>query len=92
MHMRASVQSRRGLDERHDRIVVGQDIGLVEGELVVEDIEELALDASDIALAKHTRAECPVDILECRIVAVLFRLKVSFLILEIDRNRENVPC
>ena len=51
--------------------VVGEEVGLGEAELVVEDVEELALDAADVALAKDPGAERPVDVLERGVVEVL---------------------
>ena len=44
------------VDERDDGVVVGEEVGLVDGELVVEDIEELALYPADVALAEYARA------------------------------------
>lgn len=43
----------------------------MEGELVVEHIEELALDAADVALAKHAGAQRPVHVLQRRVIAIL---------------------
>lgn len=60
-----------GEDEGDDGVVVREEVGLVEGELVVEDIEELALDAADVALAEHAGAQRPVHVLQRRVVAVL---------------------
>lgn len=57
--------------EGEDGVVVGEDVGLGDGELEVEDVEELTLDPADVALAKDPRAECPVDILEGGVVQVL---------------------
>lgn len=59
--------------EGEDGIVVREEVRLGEAELVVEDVEELALDAPDIPLAEDTRAECPVDVLQRRVIAVLER-------------------
>ena len=59
------------VEEGHDRVVVREEVVFLEGELEVEDVEELALDASDVALAKHSCAERPMDVLERRVVAIL---------------------
>ena len=60
-----------GLGKGHDGIVVGEEVGLGEAELVVEDVEELTLDAADVALAEDSRAERPVDVLEGGVIQVL---------------------
>ena len=73
--MRTNVKTRRRADERHDRVVVGEQIGLVHAEFVIEDVEELALDAADVALAEDAGAQCPMDVLQRRIVAILFKGK-----------------
>lgn len=54
-----------------EAVVVAEDIILGYAELEVEDIEELALDAANVPLAKDTRAHGPVDILEGGVVQVL---------------------
>lgn len=59
--VRAMVVAR--VHEREDGVVVREQVALVEGELVVENIEELALDAPDVALAEDTGAQRPVDVL-----------------------------
>lgn len=59
------------LGERDDGVVVGEDVGFGEAELVVEDVEELALDAAHVPLAKDTGAERPVDVLQGGVVTVL---------------------
>jgi len=51
--------------------VVAQDVILGDLQLKVEHIEVFTLDAADIALAKDTRAECPMNVLECGIVKIL---------------------
>lgn len=68
--MRARVQAH-GVEEGHHRVVVGEQIGLVDAKLVIEDIEELALYPTDVTLAEDTGAKCPVDVLECGVIAVL---------------------
>ena len=58
----------------HDGVVVREEVGLCEPELVVEHVEELPLDAAHVALAKDTGAERPVDVLQCGVIAVLERI------------------
>ena len=45
----------------------------MDAELEVEDLEELALDARDVATAEDARAEGPVGVLERGVVEVLAR-------------------
>ena len=54
-----------------DGVVVCKEIGFGDGEFEVEDVEELTLDAADVALAEDPRAERPVDVLEGGVVEVL---------------------
>jgi len=59
---------------RHDRrkgSMVAQDVVFRNGELEIKDVQELALDAAHITLAKHTGAERPVDIFESRVIEIL---------------------
>ena len=60
-----------GVDERHDGVVVREEVGFGDAELEVEDVEELTLDTPDVALAEDPGAERPVDVLQCGIVQVL---------------------
>ncbi len=62
--------------EGEDGVVMCKEIGFGDGEFEVEDIEELTLDPTDITLAEDPGAECPVDILECRVIQVLRGKKV----------------
>ena len=62
---------RGGAGDGEEGVVVRKEIGLRKGELPVEDVEELTLDAPDIPLAEDPGAERPVDVLECRVVQVL---------------------
>ena len=57
--------------EGHERVVVGEDVCLVDGEFKVEHVEELTLVAANITLAEDPGAERPVDVLQCGIVQVL---------------------
>lgn len=41
---------------------MGKDVGFGNAKLEIEHVEELALDATDIALAKDASAERPVDV------------------------------
>ena len=66
-----------GLREGDDSVVVREEIGLSESELVVEDVEELALYPADIPLAEDTSAESPVYVLECGVIEVLERESAS---------------
>lgn len=60
-----------GTRDGHDGGVVREEVRLGDGEVPVEDVEELALDAADIALAKDAGAERPVDVLEGGVVEIL---------------------
>ena len=60
-----------GCGAREKRVVVGEEIGLGDGELEVENVEELTLDAADITLAKDSCTERPVDVLEGGVVKIL---------------------
>ena len=60
-----------GCGAREKRVVVGEEIGLGDGELEVENVEELTLDAADVTLAKDSCAERPVDVLESGVVKIL---------------------
>lgn len=60
-----------GTGDGHDGGVVREEVRLGDGEVPVEDVEELALDAADIALAKDAGAERPVDVLEGGVVEIL---------------------
>jgi hypothetical protein len=54
-----------------EAVVVAEEIVFGDAQLKVEHIEELAFDASDVAFAKDTGAECPVLVLESGVIAVL---------------------
>ena len=70
--MRALVEADAlGLGEGEDGVVVREEVGLGEAELVVEDVEELALDPPDVPLAEDSGAERPVDVLEGGVIQVL---------------------
>lgn len=60
-----------GQSNRGECVVVAENIVFGDGELKVEDVEKLALDAADIALAKHARTERPVDVFESGVIEVL---------------------
>lgn len=51
--------------------MVAQDIGLGDTELEIEDIEVLALDATNVTLAKDTGTKSPVYVLKSGVVEVL---------------------
>jgi len=57
--------------DSHQALVVAQKVVLGNVEFEIEDIEELALDATDVTLAENTGAQCPVNVLQSRIVEVL---------------------
>ena len=57
-----------GASEGEDGVVVCEDVGLGDGEFEVEDVEELTLDAADVALAEDPRAQRPVNVLKRGIV------------------------
>lgn len=51
--------------------MVTEEVVFCDLKLPIEDVEELSLDPSDISLPKYTSAECPVNVLESRVVKVL---------------------
>ena len=55
---------RGGAGEGEEGVVVREEVGLGDGEFEVEDVEELTLDAADVALAEGPCAERLVDVLE----------------------------
>lgn len=66
----ATMNVRRQSDRRED-IVVAKDIVLGDRELKVENVQELALNATNVALAEHAGAERPVDVFESGVVEIL---------------------
>ena len=62
---------RGGAGDGEEGVVVRKEIGLRNGELPVEDVEELTLDTADVALPENASAERPVDVLERGVVGVL---------------------
>lgn len=59
------------LDSPLESLPKAENVVLRDTEIPLEDSEELSLDAADIALAKDTGAESPVDVLEGRVVGIL---------------------
>jgi len=57
--------------EGHDSIVVRENVRFMDSKLKVEHIQELPLDPAHIALAKDTGAHCPVNVFQCRVIAIL---------------------
>ena len=62
-----------GAGEGEEGVVVREEVGFGDGELEVEDVQELALDTTDVALAEDPGAERPVDVLQRGVVKVLQR-------------------
>ena len=62
VNVRADVHALR-LDESHDGIVMREEVGFAEAELIVEYVEELALNSANVTFAEDTGAECPVNVL-----------------------------
>ena len=62
-----------GAREREEGVMVREEVGFGDGELEVENVEELALDATNVALAEDPGAERPVDVLQRGVVKVLQR-------------------
>lgn len=61
---------------RHDRrkgSMMTENVVFRNCQFEIKHVQELALNTTDVALAKHTGAECPVDIFESGIVEVLVR-------------------
>ena len=58
-------------DEGKEGLVVRKEVGLGDVELEVTDVEKLTLDAADVALAKSSHAERPVDVLEGGVIQAL---------------------
>jgi hypothetical protein len=46
-----------------EEVVLRNNIGLPQGKVPVEDVEELPLYAADIAFSKHSGPRCPMGIL-----------------------------
>lgn len=67
----------RGVSERHNEGVMREDVALCDGEVEVEHIEELALDAADVPFAEDTSAERPVHVFECGVIQVLQWMRMS---------------
>ena len=63
------VRGRAG--EREEGVVVREEVGLGDGQLEVEAVEELTLDAANVALAEDSRAERSMDVLEGGVIQVL---------------------
>lgn len=59
--------------DSHQALMVAQKVVLGNVKFEIEDIEELALDAADITFAENTSAECPVYVLQSRIVEILYK-------------------
>ena len=57
-----------GAGEGEEGVVVREEVGFGDAELEVEDVEELTLDAADVALAEDPRAQRPVNVLKRGIV------------------------
>jgi len=49
--------------DSHQTLMVAQKVVLGNVEFEIKDIEELALDTTDITFAENTGTECPVDVL-----------------------------
>jgi len=62
-----------GRHERHDRVVVCHDVVLADIQIEIKNIEELALDPTNITLAEDACAHSPVHVLERRVIQVLAR-------------------
>ena len=73
---------RGGAGEGEEGVVVREEVGLGDGEFEIEDVEELTLDAANIALAEDSRAKRPVNVLQCRIVQVLEEETLDEMMLE----------
>ena len=48
-------------------------VTLADAELEIEDIEKLSLDPSYIAFAENACADRPMDVLQSRIIQILYR-------------------
>lgn len=69
-----------------------EDILLGDAEFEVEDVEELALYPADVALAEDARAQCPMHVLQCRVVGVLDEVMMISTDRLQKRKRKNIPC
>ena len=63
-----------GAGEGEEGVVVREEVGFGDAELEVEAVEELTLDAADVALAEDPRAQRPVNVLKRGIVRGLLGL------------------
>ena len=59
-----------GAGEGEEGVVVREEVGFGDAELEVEDVEELTLDAADVALAEDPHAQRTVNVLKHGIVQV----------------------
>jgi len=72
------METAGGCEERHDRVVVLHDVVFADAQLEIEDVQKLALDPADIALAEDSRAHGPVHVLKRRVIEILRSWEVSF--------------
>jgi hypothetical protein len=59
-----------GGDKGHDGIVMRHDVVFIDAQIEVENVEKLAFDPTNVALAKHTSAHSPVHILERGVIQI----------------------
>jgi len=58
-------------EEMQESVMNDEEIGFGDGELPVDDIDELALDPSNIALAEGTGDHSPMNVFQSRVIGVL---------------------
>jgi len=63
--------ARRRRDQGHDGIMVHHDIVFSYAQLEIENVEELALNPANVALAKYSCAHSPVYVLKRRVIQIL---------------------
>jgi hypothetical protein len=68
--MRGEVWPWRQGDGENARMVT-EEVGFGDAQLKVEDVQELAFDASHVALPEDACAESPMDVLERRVIEIL---------------------
>lgn len=61
----------RRKSDRGEGTMVAENVILGDRQLKVNDVQELAFNAANVTLAKHTSAKRPVDVFECGIVEIL---------------------
>jgi hypothetical protein len=65
------MMTEAGRHQRHDLVVVCHDVVLADIQFEIKNVEEFALDPTNITLAKDACAHSPVHVLKRRVIQVL---------------------